>query len=211
MQNAHIRQADLFVPIDDPILIIGAGGIGSTTAMVLAKMGCNNMTVIDYDKVEEHNINSQLYGPDDRGFFKVNALKKNVELLSGVDINVSTDKITDSIPKGFRIVILAVDSVDSRKDIVRAVGKDFELLIDGRMGGEVVDLYTFTPYTIDDFEKTLPTEEEITYEICTGKAIAYNTFTIGSWIGNIVKRFTKGEKIERNIEFLFKELMIFKH
>ena len=64
MERNFSRGMDLFDPVAHgakKILIVGAGGIGSTTAYTLAKMGCSNITVVDFDEVEIHNCSSQFY------------------------------------------------------------------------------------------------------------------------------------------------------
>ena len=54
-----LRQLDIADPCqfkDKPITVIGAGGIGAATVVALAKTGFENITVYDFDKVEEHNL-----------------------------------------------------------------------------------------------------------------------------------------------------------
>ena len=75
------RQYD-FVKFDElklPIHVIGAGGVGSWTALLLAKMGCQDITVYDMDEVEDHNVASQFYSEDQLGMNKLDALKENVK------------------------------------------------------------------------------------------------------------------------------------
>ena len=58
-----LRQLDIADPSkfkDKPVTVIGAGGIGAATAVALAKTGFENITVYDFDTLEEHNIPSQL-------------------------------------------------------------------------------------------------------------------------------------------------------
>lgn len=43
------------------ILILGAGGIGSISAMLLAGAGVRKITILDGDKVEKSNLNRQLF------------------------------------------------------------------------------------------------------------------------------------------------------
>ena len=42
------------------ITIVGLGGVGGYVAIMLARAGISNFTLIDFDKVEESNINRQL-------------------------------------------------------------------------------------------------------------------------------------------------------
>jgi len=41
-------------------------------------MGCENITLVDYDEVELHNTASQFYKTSDIGKLKVEALKDNI-------------------------------------------------------------------------------------------------------------------------------------
>ena len=64
---------DQFKPEERCVEIIGAGGIGSPLAEVLATMGFD-FVIWDKDKVEPHNISNQNYYPDQIGMVKVQAL-----------------------------------------------------------------------------------------------------------------------------------------
>ena len=45
------------------VTLIGCGGIGSMTGLILAKMGIGNLWVYDYDKIEAHNVPNQFLLP----------------------------------------------------------------------------------------------------------------------------------------------------
>ncbi len=97
--------------------IIGCGSIGSTLAVMLAKMGMSKFALYDFDKVEEHNIVNQMFSTKDVKTYKVDALKKIIE-----DINPNAD-ITiykDGWVPGRKLsgyVFLAVDKIATRKQI----------------------------------------------------------------------------------------------
>ena len=58
-----LRQLEIAYPSqfkDRPITVIGAGGIGAATVVALAKTGFENITVYDFDTVEQHNLPNQL-------------------------------------------------------------------------------------------------------------------------------------------------------
>jgi molybdopterin/thiamine biosynthesis adenylyltransferase len=61
------------------VLMLGAGGLGSTASLALAMAGCGILTLLDFDTVELSNLNRQLYTPKDLGKPKVDALKKKLE------------------------------------------------------------------------------------------------------------------------------------
>ena len=59
--------------------IAGAGGLGSNIAMALARAGVGHLLIVDFDKVEESNLNRQYYFRDQIGEFKVEAIRENIE------------------------------------------------------------------------------------------------------------------------------------
>ena len=63
------RQNRIFNPDQSKInvTILGAGSTGSFIAFVLAKMGIKEIKVVDFDKVEAHNIPNQYYRLKDVG------------------------------------------------------------------------------------------------------------------------------------------------
>ena len=61
--------------------VIGAGGLGSNLALMLARSGIRRMTIADPDSVEPSNLNRQAYFPEDVGASKVAALARHLLLL----------------------------------------------------------------------------------------------------------------------------------
>ena len=64
---------------DKKILILGLGGIGSIVAELLVRSGFCNIILVDFDKVEQSNLNRQLaYSYENVGEFKTDALEKRL-------------------------------------------------------------------------------------------------------------------------------------
>ena len=60
----HMRHIGIFAPLEFPVRLIGAGGIGAMTAVMLAKMSDGDVRVYDDDTVDDVNIaNEILAGP----------------------------------------------------------------------------------------------------------------------------------------------------
>ena len=145
-----VRQLDLFNPdkFSHPMHVIGAGAIGSYIALNLAKLtGSPEITVWDHDEVEEHNLPNQLFGPEDVGKPKVEALEQLVNRLTGIRINAEHRRCTgDCILRG--VVFLAVDSMDTRKEIFEGAIKanpNVQLMVEVRLGIEFGLIYAIDP------------------------------------------------------------------
>lgn len=198
------RQLDLVKPTDleFPILVIGAGGIGSWTTFALTKMGCTNITVVDFDTVETHNLPSQLYKTTQIGLYKVNALKDNLVEYTDIEITPVVGKIQD-VKKDlgeFQVIIVAVDSLKERKAIWETFKDDkWDMFIDARMGGELFRVITLSPAFpegIEKYVKNLNSKKKPHIENCSARAVVYNVFLIGGTIAATVKKFAKEENIQ---------------
>src|SRR5580693_4581203 len=67
--------------------ICGAGALGSNLAETLVRQGASCLRAIDHDRVEEHNIGTQIYDSADIGQSKVDALRKHLFRAAGVEID----------------------------------------------------------------------------------------------------------------------------
>lgn len=101
------------------IAICGAGAIGSNLAVNLARMGVSNLTVIDKDRVEEHNIGTQVYGVDDIGGRKPECLRNLIHREVGEEILSEAHELTGKncakLLRGFDLIIDCFDNSVSRK------------------------------------------------------------------------------------------------
>ena len=65
------------------VLVIGAGGLGSPLLMYLAAAGVGHLGIVDFDVVEDSNLQRQvLFGAADLGLLKVEAAKRRLEALN---------------------------------------------------------------------------------------------------------------------------------
>ena len=60
------------------IAIVGCGGLGSNAASNLVRAGFSNLLIIDFDIVNESNLNRQFYFQDQIGKRKTDAIKENL-------------------------------------------------------------------------------------------------------------------------------------
>ena len=200
------RQKTLFNPEEQnlKIFIVGAGSTGSFISLTLAKLGFENIKVIDYDKIESHNIPNQFYALEDVGVLKTTALKKMVESFTGTEIEAENIKITEAYEFDLELdslVILCVDNMKARKIIYEKI-KDFPIkLIDTRMGGEGFQIYTIN---LENDDEKKEYEEKLKSKIkdapCGEKATIYTVLSIASECCNVVKRIDKGEEYPKAIK-----------
>jgi len=102
-----------------PVTLCGAGALGSHLADNLARQGFTQLRVIDRDRVEEHNVSTQLYGVAEIGTTKIDALRNRLYRSTGVEIDGIVKELTDrnvrTLLKDSSIVIDAFDNSNSRQ------------------------------------------------------------------------------------------------
>jgi hypothetical protein len=190
----YIRQRAWFDPRTNnaAATIVGCGGIGSFAALALAKLGIQTITLVDFDSVEEHNVPNQLFGPDQLGELKVNALARNIFAATGISATGIPTALEEGIPRA-PVVISALDSMSARAALWQQVRYklDVKLFLDGRLGGEHVVLYSVVPSNPTDvagYEATLHSDDDGLDLPCTARAIIDVGFAVGSVITRAVRR-----------------------
>nr|WP_163123859.1 HesA/MoeB/ThiF family protein [Acinetobacter portensis] len=80
------------------VLIVGCGGIGCTTAELLARAGVGKITLIDADTVEMSNLQRQIaYTVQDVGFYKAEVLAKRLKSINPhIDVIIKVEKLDES-------------------------------------------------------------------------------------------------------------------
>jgi molybdopterin/thiamine biosynthesis adenylyltransferase len=101
------------------LTVCGAGALGSHLADNLARQGFRDLRVIDRDRIEEHNVGTQLYGESDVGAWKVEVLRQRLFRASGIEIDAvrkeMTDRTAKSLLQGGGIIIDTFDNAASRR------------------------------------------------------------------------------------------------
>src|ERR1043165_6894886 len=101
------------------IVLCGAGALGSNLADNLTRQGFAKLRVIDHDRIEEHNIGTQLYGVSDIGVWKVEALRNRIFRGAGVEIEPVRKELTDRTAAGLLkdadVIIDTFDNSASRQ------------------------------------------------------------------------------------------------
>lgn len=195
-------QLDIIAPdvlAKPKYLFVGAGAIGSFTCSMLAKMGGKDITVIDFDTIEEHNISNQFYPVDEIGTPKVDALQAVAHEFSGESIK--THCMEWPFPLGdepdFDMVISCVDKMEVRKALWDHYKTRTKHFIDGRMGAEFLRAFavdTGNKEEVDYYASTLHTQAEAVQARCTEKTIMYTVLMVSGILLGLVKRSLLGQK-----------------
>ena len=106
--------------LESKVLMLGAGGLGSPSAMYLAAAGVGTIGIVDMDEVDASNLQRQILHNMDRiGDRKVDSAKKTLTLLNP-DVNVVTydtrldaSNIIDII-SGYDVIVDGADNFPSR-------------------------------------------------------------------------------------------------
>ena len=95
------------------VLCIGMGGLGSPAALYLAAGGVGTLGLIDFDRVESHNLHRQILHDDDRvGHLKVDSARDRLQAINP-HLNV------ELFPEA-----LSADNIKARFD-------EFDIIVDG--------------------------------------------------------------------------------
>ena len=97
-----------------PVMVCGAGALGSLLVDNLARQGLRQLSVIDDDRVELHNIGTQLFRQEDVGAFKVDVLRGHCFRAAGIEIGTFNKRLTEStVHKCLRGAELVIDTFDN--------------------------------------------------------------------------------------------------
>lgn len=103
--------------------IAGAGGLGSNCAMHLVRSGFKRFVLVDFDEVEESNLNRQCFRLDQVGQPKVEALAENMRTVNpDLDLELQNLRLTkDNMGAAFTgcdVVVEALDGPLFKKAVV---------------------------------------------------------------------------------------------
>ena len=199
-----LRQQDV-VPLvrlqSTGITLIGLGSVGSYVGLALAKMGAM-LTAFDPDIVETHNWSNQAYGDADISTPKASAFIRLIEEYGGHTPNAACQRYVDQHLS--EVVISAVDSMRSRKEIWHAVrdAAEVRLYVDCRMGLETLDVHIVRNFVKKDrteYTATLHSDDEALQEPCTARTVCYSPMACAAIVGSLVKRYVNDETMPQRV------------
>ena len=137
-------------------VVIGCGGLGTNVAVHLAGAGIGKLLLVDFDTVEERNLNRQyFYTPEDIGKAKCELLKSRLSSYApDCEIEWLNKKVNEfSFADNYDIIIIAVDNIDTRKNVNDWCVKNKKPCINGSINGFLGFAYLFIPEKTADLEK----------------------------------------------------------
>lgn len=181
------------------IILAGLGGIGSWTALQLARMVPSRMVLYDDDVVEAVNMAGQLYGYNDVGKNKVNAVSELITSYTSMqNVYAIPEKFTSECEAG-DIMICGFDNMDARKTFfnsweahVLCTPEEERrkcLFIDGRLSMDELQVLCMSgedSYNIMRYRNEfLFSSREAEHTVCSMKQTTYLASMIGSFIVNL--------------------------
>lgn len=192
---SFIRQTGIFNPAENEhasVTFVGCGGIGSFAAFATAKLGIPNITLVDPDRVEEHNIPSQMYDVHNVDDLKVNALAWQLSNLGVPNLTPHPEYLCDMpMPRG--VVVSGLDSMAARIELWEnklKLNPNVDLYIDGRLDGQLLVFYALRPWdleAIEKYEQTLASDDEVPAGVCTERNIIDVGFMVGSLVARMIR------------------------
>lgn len=221
------RHKELFNPdiFRLPVTIIGAGATGSWLALALAKLGIENITVWDFDVVEEHNIPNQAfrmqYSTDpmednnytgissDVGKSKTSALYQIINDATQIEIKTQNKRFVDQRLEGF--VFMMVDSMKVRKQIWEnsiKMKSAVKHLVEPRMGLDMGRIYNVNPTDLNhikEYEDTYYDDDTAEVSACgNSMTIISSAMGVASWCTRQLINFANDEDLDNEILVDFK-------
>ena len=106
--------------LDSKVLLLGAGGLGSPTALYLAAAGVGDLGIVDFDVVDVSNLQRQiLHDTDDVGRPKVISAQETLnDINPGIRVNPINERLSSEnimeILAGYDIVVDGSDNFSTR-------------------------------------------------------------------------------------------------
>ena len=129
---------------DKVILVAGLGGVGGTALEALVRSGFMNFVLIDFDTVDESNLNRQiLYTSKDVGRSKIEVAKERIlSIVPNLNVQTISTKLDKDSFKGFSqkvdFIVDAIDFIPGKLALYQfAIEKDIPFISSLGMGNRI--------------------------------------------------------------------------
>lgn len=152
-------------------VIAGAGATGSFFAFFLARAGVPNISIIDFDTFEPHNLGSQMISYDAVGQNKAEAVANMLGQFTNASNIKRHNNRLEEISSGYAykwndIYVSAIDSMSARKEMFESFLNTYDanpIFIDTRISAEYWEVYAVTrnnKSAIDRYKETLFSDDQ---------------------------------------------------
>ena len=177
------------------ILLIGVGGVGGAVAHLLVRAGIQNLTIMDFDKVGESNINRQFVAYNSTiGKYKVDVLKSQLKDINpSINLTILNQKFDNTNNIDLTAYTMIIDCIDDIKAKQYLISKCNELKLNllCSMGAgnrykdnphfEVVDIYKTQNDALAKLLRKYCKEQGIKHlKVCYTPSLAIKSSPVGS-------------------------------
>lgn len=223
-QFGRVKGADWFPLLyNKEVMVLGVGGIGSWTALLLSRIGCE-LHIYDMDQYEIHNLSGQAIGHSSLGLNKAMAIQERIN-------DFSPDCSTFAYPEQYsedspasEIMVCGFDNMVARKTAFNnwktclmqeseEYRKD-SFFQDGRLLAEQLQIFNIPgdrADLIEQYEKDwLFDDKEVKEAECTFKQTSHCAAMIAShmvgfltnWASN-VRQIKEGKRPFKQVPFMY--------
>lgn len=127
------------------IIVFGVGGVGSSAVEALVRFGFESITIVDYDRVDETNLNRQIFSNRSNiGMLKCLTMKERIKSINpDIKINYYIKRVSFSFEKfnlkEYDYVIDAIDSVGAKINLIDYCNKESIPIISSMGTGNRID------------------------------------------------------------------------
>lgn len=140
-----LGEKDFNKIVEKKIIVFGCGGVGAATIESLARFGLKSITFVDYDRVDESNLNRQVFtSRRNIGSYKCLALRDRIrEINPEIKVEYKIKKILNN-PEDFKLedydyVVDAIDTVTGKLSLIENCKKNSIKLISSMGAGNRLD------------------------------------------------------------------------
>ena len=108
------------------VLVLGCGGVGGYVVEALARSGIGTLVIVDFDNIDESNINRQIIALDSTvGLKKVDVLEKRIKDINRdcnvvkIDKFITADNLDELFNYEIDFFVDACDTTSVKKEIIK--------------------------------------------------------------------------------------------
>src|SRR5574344_2145198 len=155
---ALIGEQNMQLIKNKKIIIFGVGGVGGYVVEMLARAGIGTLTLVDFDKVSESNLNRQIIALNDNvDKFKVDCFNERIKHINPecnvvcIKQKLMPENIAEYNLKTYDYVIECIDMVTSKVALIEFCVKNGIMIISSMGTGNRFDMPKFE---VCDISKT---------------------------------------------------------